>query len=146
MVPDFQEVGTGIALGVFKGYNREMATEDFAYTTSATVAALLTAWLRRQSRHEGLLLYPGEGLGNVTIVATRAPTAPASARPHGRAGPTPRPACRHLHVTASGPGLPATITSGVRIVASNIGLVFHARLVYWDANPPTPTRAPGHTA
>jgi hypothetical protein len=73
MEPSFREIGIGIILGNFQGYNAEMVTEDFAFTTTAGVDAFLTGVVYDDTLVlEDSFYTPGEGLGGVTITATRA--------------------------------------------------------------------------
>ncbi len=73
MNASFREIGPGIILGAFSGYNAEMITEDFAYTTTAGVAAFLTGVVYNDTLvTEDSFYTPGEGLEGVTITATRA--------------------------------------------------------------------------
>ncbi len=73
MEPGFREIGPGIVLGVFQGYNAEMITEDFAYTTMPGIDGFLTGVVYDDTLvTEDAFYTPGEGLGQVTITATRA--------------------------------------------------------------------------
>jgi hypothetical protein len=73
MNPSYREIGLGIVLGNFEGYNAEMITEDFAFTTTPGVAAFLTGVVYNDTLVTQNSFYtPGEGLGDVTITATRA--------------------------------------------------------------------------
>ncbi len=72
MNPGFREIGPGIALGVFSGYNAEMITEDFAYTATPGRDSFLTGVVYDDPRVARDFFYtPGEGLGDVTITARR---------------------------------------------------------------------------
>ena len=73
MDPNFREIGPGIILGDFLSYNAEMITEDFAYTTTPGVDGFLTGVVYDDTLVTQDSFYtPGEGLGGVTITATRA--------------------------------------------------------------------------
>jgi len=73
MNPDFREIGPGIALGNYSGYNAEMTTEDFAYTSVPAGNSFLTGVVYDDHRVTRDYFYtPGEGFGGATITATRA--------------------------------------------------------------------------
>jgi hypothetical protein len=73
MNPSFREIGPGIVLGNFQGYNAEMITEDFAYTATPGIDGFLTGVVYNDALvTEDSFYTPGEGLGDVTITATRA--------------------------------------------------------------------------
>jgi hypothetical protein len=73
MNPSFREIGPGIVLGNFEGYNAEMITEDFARTTTPGIGGFLTGVVYNDKLvTEDSFYTPGEGLGEVTITATRA--------------------------------------------------------------------------
>ncbi len=73
MNPTFREIGPGIVQGTFQGYNAEMITEDFAYTTTPGIDGILTGVVYNDLLvTEDSFYTPGEGLGNVTITAARA--------------------------------------------------------------------------
>jgi hypothetical protein len=72
MNPSYREIGPGIVLGNFQGYNAEMITEDFAYTTAPGIDGFLTGVAYNDKLvTEDSFYTPGEGLGEVTITATR---------------------------------------------------------------------------
>ncbi len=127
MNPNFREVGTGIAFGIFSGYNAEMATEDFAYSYVSGGDSFLTgvAYDDRLVSQDSFYT-PGEGLGGVTITATRATDKAAfstttwSSGGYSLALPTGT-----YDVTASGAGLPTNITvRNVTIGTSNVEVDF----------------------
>jgi hypothetical protein len=69
MNPDFREVGVGVRTGSFSGYNAVMVTQDFAYSGDSV---FLTGVVYNDSLVQANDFYtPGEGLGAVTISATR---------------------------------------------------------------------------
>jgi uncharacterized repeat protein (TIGR01451 family) len=72
MKPDFREIGPGIVLGTYLGYNAEMVTEDFAYTAMPAANSFLTGVVYDDYRATRDYFYtPGEGFAGVTITATR---------------------------------------------------------------------------
>jgi uncharacterized protein YkwD len=64
----FREVGPGIITGVFNGYNSVMVTEDFGTTGSSV---FLTGVAFTDEVTNDSFYTPGEGLGAVTVTATR---------------------------------------------------------------------------
>lgn len=69
MNPSFREVGVGICSGDFSIYKAVMVTQDFAYTGGN---AFLTGVVFNDSLvQENSFYTPGEGIGGVTITATR---------------------------------------------------------------------------
>jgi uncharacterized protein YkwD len=69
MNPSFREVGVGVRTGSFTGYNAVMVTQDFAYSGNSV---FLTGVVYNDELVQVNDFYtPGEGLGSVTISATR---------------------------------------------------------------------------
>jgi uncharacterized protein YkwD len=72
MNPSFKEIGTGVVSGVYTSggydYNAVMATEDFAYVLPS---AFLTGVVYSDDVTADNFYTPGEGIGSVTIAATR---------------------------------------------------------------------------
>lgn len=65
--PQFQEIGIAIGAGAFGGYNAVMATQDFAASGNGP---FLTGVAYTDANANGLY-DPGEGLGGITVAATR---------------------------------------------------------------------------
>jgi uncharacterized protein YkwD len=65
--PQFQEIGVGITSGRFESYNAVMATQDFAASGSG---AFLTGVAYADANRNGSY-DPGEGLGGISVTATR---------------------------------------------------------------------------
>jgi uncharacterized repeat protein (TIGR01451 family) len=126
MNPSFREIGPGIALGVFSGYNAEMVTEDFAYTATPGYDAFLTGVVYDDLVSPDSFYTPGEGLGDVTITARRTSdgvtfsTATWSSGGYSLALPTGT-----YNVTASGGGLQTVIAvQALQIGSANVKVDF----------------------
>jgi hypothetical protein len=65
--PNFKEIGVGVETGTFQGYNAVLTTQDFAYESGIS---FLSGVAFVDSAHTKFYA-PGEGLGGVTITATR---------------------------------------------------------------------------
>ena len=68
MSNSFREIGAGVVTGLFNGFNSVMVTEDFA-TSGSNV--YLTGVVYNDNVSNDDFYTPGEGLGAVTITATR---------------------------------------------------------------------------
>jgi len=66
--PNLKEIGIGVATGPFSGFNSAMTTADMAYSGSAT---FLTGVAYKDTVKQNNFYNVGEGLGNITITATR---------------------------------------------------------------------------
>lgn len=124
MNQNFREVGVGIRAGVFSGYNAVMITQDFAYSGSSV---FLTGVVYDDSRVLANNFYtPGEGLGGVTISATRlTDQAVFSTTTWDSGGYTLALPVGIYNVTASGTALGGTYERGnVTITAQNVKIDF----------------------
>ena len=65
--PDFKEIGIGVETGTFQNYNSVLTSQDFAYESGNS---FLTGVAFVDTVHTHFYA-PGEGLGGVTITATR---------------------------------------------------------------------------
>ena len=132
MDPDFREIGIGIVLGEFSGYNAEMVTEDFAYTFASDSAGFLTGVAYDDGLVSGDSFYtPGEGFGGVTITALRASDAATFSTTTWSTGgySLALPAGTYT-VTASGGGLPGVVTvQAVQMDSSNVKVDFTSDMV-----------------
>lgn len=66
---NLQEVGIGITTGLFRGYNAVLTTQDFAF--SAGNGPFLTGVAYTDALLHDHFYEPGEGIGEVTVTATR---------------------------------------------------------------------------
>ncbi len=66
--PNLKEIGVGVATGPFAGFNSAMTTADMAYSGSTT---FLTGVAYKDTIKRNNFYNVGEGLGNITITATR---------------------------------------------------------------------------
>ena len=66
---NLQEVGIGITTGLFQGYNAVLTTQDFAF--SAGNGPFLTGVAYTDALVHDHFYEPGEGIGQVTVTATR---------------------------------------------------------------------------
>jgi hypothetical protein len=112
--PQFQEIGIGVSSGTFQNFNAVMATQDFAASGNA---AFLTGVAYTDAN--GNNFYdPGEGLGNITVTATRAADgAQFSATTWAAGGYTLPLAAGTYSITASGTGL-GTVAYGTVLIGS----------------------------
>ena len=127
MNPSFREIGPGIILGDFQGYNAEMITEDFAYTTTPGVAAFLTGVVYDDTLvAEDSFYTPGEGLGDVTITATRTSDAATFQTTTWSSGgySLPVPAGTYTLTARGGDLSPNLIARSATIVQSNVKVDF----------------------
>lgn len=117
--PSFKEMGTGIVSGVFQGFNTVMSTEDFAFTTGNS---FLTGVAFTDSVNHDNFYEPGEGIGNVTVKATRVSDgAVFSTTTWAAGGYSLQLAPGTYNVTASGGSLNGVVNrSGVIIGAQNV--------------------------
>jgi uncharacterized protein YkwD len=69
MDPNLKEIGVGVQVGSFVGYNAVMETEDYAFTGTQS---FLTGVAFRDTVLVDHFYTPGEGLGGIAITATRA--------------------------------------------------------------------------
>ncbi len=69
MDASYKEVGIGLRDGNFSGYNAVMVTEDFAFSGTKTY---ITGVAYTDAITKNSFYTPGEGIGGITITATRA--------------------------------------------------------------------------
>lgn len=67
--PLFTDVGVGVAAGALEGFNAVLSTQDFAF--SASSGPNLTGAVYTDARIHNNFYDPGEGIGGVTVTATR---------------------------------------------------------------------------
>jgi uncharacterized protein YkwD len=136
--PTYQEVGVGIATGVFDGYNAELSTQDFAYSGTS---AFLTGVAFNDSVKADNFYEPGEGLGGVTITARRSSDgAIFSTQTWTSGGYTLDLAPGMYQITAFEPGLSGTASGGsVTIGQQNVEVDFNSANAAVAAVPPTAT-------
>ena len=117
---NFAEVGAGLATGPYGSYSSMFATQDFAY--SAGNGPFLTGVAFNDARIHDNFYEPGEGLGGVTITATRASdNAVFSTTTWASGGYSLAVPAGTYTVTATGPGLGSGITrSNVAIGSQNV--------------------------
>ncbi|HXE55900.1 MAG TPA: CAP domain-containing protein, partial [Tepidisphaeraceae bacterium] len=107
--PNFTDVGLGISTGPYGQFNAMYATQDFAY--SAGSGPYLTGVVFNDSRIHDNFYTPGEGLGGVTITATRVSDgATFSTTTWAAGGYTLAVPAGTYAVTASGTGIASAIT------------------------------------
>ena len=119
MDPNLKEIGVGVQLGSFQGYSAVMQTEDYAFTgtqcflTGVAYTDLVTA---------DHFYTPGEGLGGISITATRASDgAVFTTTTWDSGGYSMALPIGKYTVAASGSGLNGTVTSSnVVISAQNV--------------------------
>lgn len=135
MNPQFQEIGIGVETGTFDGYNAVMATQDFAASGGGGGAFLTGA---AYADANGNKFYdPGEGLGSVTVTATRTSDgATFSTTTWAAGGYTLALAPGTYNVTAGGTGLGNVSFGPVTIGSQNVEADFTPGMA---SKPPTPT-------
>jgi hypothetical protein len=144
MNPSFREIGPGYVTGTFKRYaNAGMLTTDFA---SAAGNAYLTGVAYDDASGDHFYT-PGEGLGAVTVTATRlADGTRATATTWGSGGYSLALPAGTYKVTGSGGRLGGTITFGsVTIGSQNVKEDFVAGAAVTTPPPPTTFPPPGRT-
>jgi serralysin len=116
---DFKQIGAGVLTGVFKGFNAVMATEDFGFRADNS---FLTGIVYNDSVAADHFYSPGEGLGGVTITATRiSDHAVFNATTWSTGGYSLQLAPGTYTVTASGGSLSRTLTyNDVTISTQNV--------------------------
>jgi cysteine-rich secretory family protein/carboxypeptidase family protein len=121
MNDSFKEIGVGVGTGDYQGYNAVMTTQDFAAESGDS---FLTGVAYRDS--DGNKFYSvGEGLGSITITATRASdNAVFSTTTWSAGGYTLTLAPGTYSVTATGAGLGTVTTGNVTISDRNVQLDF----------------------
>ena len=150
MDPDFEEVGAGVATGVFQGYNAVMATQDFAF--SAASGPFITGVAYTDAVVHDHFYEPGEGLGGVSITATRASDGMAfNATTWASGGYSLQVPAGTYSVVASGGGLPSPVTSNNVVVTNQnvkvdflpqTGSSIVSRLVFYNHSAFDPTTGP----
>jgi len=120
---DFQEVGIGIATGLFQGYDAVLATQDFAF--SAGNGPFLTGVAYTDALLHDHFYEPGEGLGQVNITATRQSDGASFSTTTWSSGgySLPLPAGTYT-VVASGAVLGTVTDQDVVIASQNVKLDF----------------------
>jgi uncharacterized protein YkwD len=121
MNDSFKEVGVGVGTGTFQGYNSVLTSQDFAAESGDS---FLTGVAYRDS--DGNKFYSvGEGLGSITITATRASdNAVFSTTTWSAGGYTLALAPGTYSITATGTGLGTVTTDNVVISDRNVELDF----------------------
>jgi hypothetical protein len=138
--PTFEVVGIGVAAGLFKSNNAVVATQDFAY--SASMGPYLTGVAFNDAVLHDNFYEPGEGLGGITITATRGSDhASFSTTTWPSGGYSLTLPAGTYSVAASGAGLGGTITSNNITIGSqnveadfapNAGPVVAGRYVFYN--------------
>ena len=115
--PQYQEIGIGIEAGAFQGFNAVTATQDFAHSGSG---AFLTGVAFKDAN--GNKFYdPGEGLGSITVTATRVADGSQFSTTTWSAGGYTLPLDAGTYsVTASGTGLGTVSFGSVTVGSSNV--------------------------
>jgi uncharacterized protein YkwD len=132
--PQFQEVGVGIETGTFQSYNSVLATQDFAKSGSQV---FLTG-VAFTNADKTNFYAPGEGLGNITITATRASDQARFTTTTWAVGGYTLPLTAGTYnVTATGTGLGTATFSNVVIGSQNVEVDFTP-----GSTPPAPTPPP----
>ena len=136
----FKEIGIGISSAPFMGYNGVIATQDFAYEQGSS---FLTGVAYTDAAHTGFYV-PGEGLGGITITATRAAdNAVFSTTSWSAGGYSLQLDPGTYTVTASGAGLGTVSESNVVIGSQNVEADFTPAMAAPPApQPPTSPPAP----
>jgi hypothetical protein len=138
MWADLKETGIAVLSGKFQGYNAVMITEDFAYRTGNS---FLTGVAYDDNLVSNDDFYtPGEGLGGVTVTATRlSDNAVFTATMWASGGYSLRLAPGTYRVTASGGSLGGAVSASVVTIGSqNIKLDFTTDTVdpiQWNPRP-----------
>ena len=127
--PDFKEVGTAVLAGGWDGWNAVVCTEDFAY--SGTASYLTGVAYDDSAVLDDDFYTPGEGLGGVSVVATRQSDGTQfTTSTWASGGYTLLLPAGTYDVTASGGGLVGTVAYGdVAIGSLNVKLDFTPDLV-----------------
>ncbi|HEY2585028.1 MAG TPA: carboxypeptidase regulatory-like domain-containing protein [Tepidisphaeraceae bacterium] len=112
--PQFQEIGIGVSTGTFQGFNAVMATQDFATRGNG---AFLTG-VAYTDANANNFYDPGEGLGNITVTATRAADGAQFSTTTWAAGGYSLPLSAGTYsIAASGTGL-GTVNYGTVVIGS----------------------------
>ena len=120
MNPDFREVGIGIQLGEFDGFNSSMITQKFARSGSNS---FLTGVVFTDQQVDDDFYTIGEGLGAINVQAVRSGTAETfSTQTFGSGGYSLALTPGTYTVNFSGGALPQTVTQTVTIGDTNIKL------------------------
>lgn len=124
MDPNLKEVGVGLELGPFIGYNAVMQTEDYAYSGTQS---FLTGVAYSDTVTADHFYTVGEGLGGITVTAKRASDgAVFSTTTWASGGYSLALAPGTYTVTATGASLHGTVTdSNVVIGAQNVEADFN---------------------
>lgn len=123
MLPDIKEVGISVLTGDFLGYNAVMITEDFAHRTGDSL--LTGVAYDDQLVSDNNFYTPGEGLGGVTVTATRhSDSAVFTTTTWASGGYSLRLPGGTYRVTASGGSLGGVDTRDVTVGSSNVKLDF----------------------
>jgi uncharacterized protein YkwD len=116
MNPDLKEVGVGVELGPFIGYNAVMQTEDYAYSGSQS---FLTGVAYSDTVAADHFYTVGEGLGGITVTAKRnSDGAVFSTTTWGSGGYSLALAPGTYTVTATGAALHGTVTDSNVVIGS----------------------------
>jgi uncharacterized protein YkwD len=136
----YKEIGVGIATGTFDGYNAEMTTQDFAYSGSTS---FLTGVAFNDAVTADNFYEPGEGLGGITITATRASdNAVFTTQTWASGGYTLALSPGTYQITASGTSLPGALNGGnVTINQQNVEVDFNSASTPVLSGAPTATLA-----
>lgn len=151
--PAYQEIGIGIESGAFESYNAVMATQDFAVSGSQ---AFLTGVAYTDANGSGLYA-PGEGLGSITVTATRTSDGATFSTTTWAAGGYTLPLSAGTYaVTASGTGLGTVNFGDVVIGTQNVEADFTPGMASQSSTisggdpipspPPTPVTLPSPTS
>jgi hypothetical protein len=137
---DFKEIGVGVESAQFQGYNSVLVSQDFALRSGPSFLVGV-AYTDAAHTHSYQI---GEGLGGVTITATRQGDGAVFSTTTWTAGGYSLALDPGTYaVTASGPGLGGTVTQGnVAIGDQNVEADFTRALPH--VTPTTPPAAAGN--
>jgi uncharacterized protein YkwD len=134
--PTFKEIGVGVETGTFQGYNAVLTSQDFAMESGDSFLTGV-AFVDTAKTH---FYAPGEGLGSITITATRqSDQAVFSTTTWSSGGYTLALPAGTYNITATGSGLGTVTVSNTVIGAENVEVDFTPGA----APPPQPLPQPG---
>jgi uncharacterized protein YkwD len=134
--PNFKEIGVGVETGTFQGYNAVLTTQDFAYESGDS---FLTGVAFVDSAHTHFYA-PGEGLGGVTVTATRqSDNAVFTTTTWSAGGYTLALPPGTYNITATGGGIGTVAVNNTVIGSQNVEVDFTPGATW----PPPPPASPG---